>query len=384
MGSSPRVLMITRNFPPLMGGMERLNWHMADELSRKTNICVVAPQGAAKSATQRMEVIEVPLRPLSRFLISAAWKALRLSLRLRPNLVLAGSGLTAPLALIAARLTKAPAIAYTHGLDLAVKHRVYRLLWLPAIRRLDCVITNSRATATLAENIGVPAHRIVIIHPGVEIPDIDTDECKHRRDAFRAEYAIHDRPLLLSVGRLTTRKGLVSFVRDVMPSLVSANPDVCLLIVGDAPKDSLAAQIETPEEIMSAARAADIEANVRWLGPRFGEALTNVYLAADVHVFPVREIPNDPEGFGMVAIEAAAHGLQTVAYAAGGVPDAVSEGISGRLVKSGNSEAFGQAVIESLACPLPSQEMRDFAARFSWDVFSAKIIEVIGKYSLRT
>jgi phosphatidylinositol alpha-1,6-mannosyltransferase len=353
---------------------------MADELSREAKVIVVAPQGAVKSATQRMSIIEVPLRPLSRFLILATWKALYLSLDFRPNLVLAGSGLTAPLALIGARLAKATAIAYTHGLDLAVKNRIYRLLWLPAIRRLDCVITNSRATAILAENIGVPAHRIVIIHPGVEIPDIDVDECKHRRDAFRTEYALHEHPLLLSVGRLTTRKGLISFVRDVMPSIVRTNPDVCLLIVGDAPKDSLAAQIETPEEILSTARSAGIEKNVRWLGPRFGEALTNAYLAADVHVFPVRELSNDPEGFGMVAIEAAAYGLQTVAYAAGGVPDAVSEGISGRLVRPGDFEAFSQAVIESLACPLPEQGIRDFAKRFSWHIFNAKITEAIGKY----
>lgn len=29
-----KVLIITRNLPPLVGGMERLNWHMADELSK--------------------------------------------------------------------------------------------------------------------------------------------------------------------------------------------------------------------------------------------------------------------------------------------------------------------------------------------------------------
>lgn len=32
--SQQRVLIITRNLPPLVGGMERLNWHMADELSK--------------------------------------------------------------------------------------------------------------------------------------------------------------------------------------------------------------------------------------------------------------------------------------------------------------------------------------------------------------
>jgi len=29
--SQQRILIITRNLPPLVGGMERLNWHMADE-----------------------------------------------------------------------------------------------------------------------------------------------------------------------------------------------------------------------------------------------------------------------------------------------------------------------------------------------------------------
>ncbi len=28
--SQQRVLIITRNLPPLVGGMERLNWHKAD------------------------------------------------------------------------------------------------------------------------------------------------------------------------------------------------------------------------------------------------------------------------------------------------------------------------------------------------------------------
>ena len=30
----PRILLVTRNLPPLVGGMERLNWHMAEELAK--------------------------------------------------------------------------------------------------------------------------------------------------------------------------------------------------------------------------------------------------------------------------------------------------------------------------------------------------------------
>lgn len=36
--NTPRILLVTRNLPPLVGGMERLNWHMADELSKQTKL----------------------------------------------------------------------------------------------------------------------------------------------------------------------------------------------------------------------------------------------------------------------------------------------------------------------------------------------------------
>jgi phosphatidylinositol alpha-1,6-mannosyltransferase len=301
------------------------------------------------------------------------WRALKEALSLRPNVVLAGSGLTAPFALIAARLTGATAAAYLHGLDLAVDHQVYRRLWLPTIRRLDCIIANSRATAKLAEEVGIPAERITIVHPGVEIPYLSDDEQQRQRWAFRNEYGLGERPILLSVGRLTTRKGIIPFVRDVLPKIVQTVPNVCLLIIGDVPKGALAAQAETPEAILSAALAAGIEANVRHLGFMSGEPLTRAYFASDVHVFPVRQILNDPEGFGMVAIEAAAHGLPTLTYATGGVTDAVSDGISGRLVTPGDTRGFAQAVLTLLAEPLPKERIRSFADGFAWKHFGAQI-----------
>lgn len=42
-----RILHITRNLPPLVGGMERLNWHIADELSRCAQVQLIGPEGCA-------------------------------------------------------------------------------------------------------------------------------------------------------------------------------------------------------------------------------------------------------------------------------------------------------------------------------------------------
>ena len=73
----PRILLVTRNLPPLVGGMERLNWHIADELSRRAQVQVIGPRGAAALKPANVELNEVPLRPLPRFLSASAWRALR-------------------------------------------------------------------------------------------------------------------------------------------------------------------------------------------------------------------------------------------------------------------------------------------------------------------
>src|SRR5690606_2320699 len=108
----PRILLITRNLPPLVGGMERLNWHIADELSRHADVRVIGPAGSAVLRPDRVELIEVPLRPLWRFLQASAWQALRTARAWRPDIVLAGSGLTAPAAWAAARACSARACVY--------------------------------------------------------------------------------------------------------------------------------------------------------------------------------------------------------------------------------------------------------------------------------
>src|SRR5690348_4292131 len=121
-GSRQRILLVTRNLPPLVGGMERLNWHLADELSQFAEVRVIGPQGSAALGPKGVEIVEAPLRPLWKFLLRARTLARRQARAWKPDVVLAGSGLAAPIALGAARVCGAKAAAYVHGLDIAVKH----------------------------------------------------------------------------------------------------------------------------------------------------------------------------------------------------------------------------------------------------------------------
>jgi len=376
MAERPRILLVTRNLPPLVGGMERLNWHMAQELARYGEVRVVGPVGAAAKAPAGVEVVEVPLRPLWKFLAGAFVEAFKLARRWRPDIVIAGSGLTALPVWFAARSAKARAATYVHGLDMAVPHPVYRALWFPTLRRMDRIIANSAATRALAVAAGIDAERIRIVHPGVQLPALPDAQATQR---FRTEHGLGDWPLLLSVGRLSSRKGMREFVTQALPRIVQAVPQATLLIVGDAPNDALHAGAQTIDSIKAAAADAGVAERLRFLGQitDYGK-LGVVYAAADVHVFPVRELPGDPEGFGMVAVEAAAHGLPTVAFATGGVTDAVAEGRSGRLIKAGDYGALADAVVATLTSGADlAQPCRDFARKFAWDAFGDGVASAV-------
>lgn len=373
MTNRKKILVVTRNMPPLTGGMERLNWHLADELSKRFDVSVVGPSGAAKYASPKISVQEAPLRPLSRFLMSAFHQSVVRACRERPDLVIAGSGLTAPIAWSAARVCGARCATYVHGLDIVVPHPVYQAIWMPFLRRMDGLIANSSVTAGQAAAHGISADRVRVIHPGVLPPKSSRPEARMR---FRSQTGLDNSKVLLSVGRLTGRKGLEEFVVGALPRIVAGCPDTKLVIIGDEPGDALHGKAQTRASIERAATIAGVQDALLFLGSVSEDALDDAYWGADVHVFPVRDIAGDPEGFGMVAIEAAAHGLPTVAYAVGGVIDAVRDGESGRLIRPGAADHFADAVVQQLMSPISPERILAFAEQFFWPKFGQRISRV--------
>src|SRR3546814_12202864 len=85
---------------------------------------------------------------------------------------------------------------------------------------MDRVIANSQSTASTTVQAGVAADRISIVHPGVELPDSLADNVAVAD--FRAKHELGERPLLISVGRLSTRTGLREFVSHALPHIVAS------------------------------------------------------------------------------------------------------------------------------------------------------------------
>jgi glycosyltransferase involved in cell wall biosynthesis len=145
------------------------------------------------------------------------------------------------------------------------------------------------------------------------------------------------RPIFLTVGRLAVEKNLDAFLKLDLPGTK--------VVVGDGPaRNGLARKF--PDAI--------------FLGPRQGEALAEIYAAADVFVFPSRT-----DTFGLVLLEALASGVPVAAFPAAAPRDVVGNAPVGVL-----DENLRLACLGALECS--RQDCRDFALGMTWGT-SARI-----------
>lgn len=362
------ITLVSRNFPPLTGGMERLVHQLYLNLLERHQVTLLGPAGCEGFVADDAQVYATRIAPTPIFLLLSLFKGL-LGRKAagRPEIVIGGSGLVGPVVILLARLLRAKSVVLLHGLDIVADSRLYQWFFVPLLRRADMLICNSENTAALARKAGVDARRIETIHPGV---DIDSVAVSH--DDAKRSLGLNEKTVLLSVGRLIPRKGLAEFVENSFVGLVENDPNIVLLIAGSEPSSALNRSGQSVLARIEAVIAKhNLSDQVQMLGFVAGDELGPIYAAADAFVFPLVETHGDVEGFGMVAIEAAAQGAPTVAFDCGGVSDAVADGKSGCLVEAGNYQAFSDAVLRCV-----SGEMRDtareFAAQFSWDNYSAK------------
>ncbi|MCX6944549.1 MAG: glycosyltransferase family 4 protein [Opitutales bacterium] len=130
--------------------------------------------------------------------------------------------------------------------------------------------------------------------------------------------------IVLTVGRLHPRKGQLLTLRALQALAPEVRSRLEYWIVGSQSKGGYAATLRTD------AQAADFP--VKFLGNLPDDELAVVYERADIFAMTSVNHAQSIEGFGLVYLEAAAHGLPVVAHDVGGVSEAVRDGVTGLLV----------------------------------------------------
>jgi glycosyltransferase involved in cell wall biosynthesis len=140
------------------------------------------------------------------------------------------------------------------------------------------------------------------------------------------------------LGQIVPIKG----VRDLIEaaSRLSDRTDWQIAIAGRDPRPGESYDAECHAWVA----AKGLADRIRFLG--FLDSVQTLYRAIDVAVVPSLEEP-----LGRVPLEASAEGRPTIAYATGGLPEIVQDGITGRLVSTGDVDALARVMEDVIEHP---------------------------------
>ena len=136
---------------------------------------------------------------------------------------------------------------------------------------------------------------------------------------------------ILFVGRILDIKGISPLIK----AFASVDTDASLMIVGDGAYLSKAKKV---------AHRLKLERRVRFAGWLDDTETSECYQAAQLVVIPSLW----PEPFGIVGIEAMAHGKAVIAYNVGGISDWLEDGVNGYLVRRGRISDLSLVINELL------------------------------------
>ena len=199
-------------------------------------------------------------------------------------------------------------------LAVAVKYRLH-----------DRVIAISQGIAQVLLSEGLPPEKLSIARDALDVAPF-LNEPEH--GWFRHEFGLApDAPVLGVVAQLIDRKGH-RFLLDALPGLLDEFPGLRVLFFGKGPLEAaLRAQIARLE----------LNRHVQLAG--FRDDLPRILPCLDLFVHPALR-----EGLGVSLLQASASRVPVVASRAGGIPEAVRDGINGLLVPPGDAVALAEAI----------------------------------------
>jgi len=352
------ILFITRKHPPSIGGMQRLSRDLTRAVGKLTPTRTIAWGGSTA------------LLPF--FLPYAFVKAMRAIPR-QVEIIHLSDGLLAPLGVVLKRIYRVPVVVTVHGLDITYSNPLYQRLapgWLRQMDRLICVSSYTRDECLRR---GIWPGRCLVIPNGVYTDEFAVAPPADGRATLErlAGEKLRGRKVLLTVGRLIERKGVANFVNTILPRIIAADREVCYLVVGEGPQHALIERRITERGL------AD---HVVMLGQVDEPTLHAAYSRADLFVMPNIPVPGDVEGFGLVALEAAAAGLYVAASRLDGIPEAIVDGQNGSLLDVSDPAAFAEAVVDLLRdrprMVALGETARDFVREhFDWQIIAQRYMQ---------
>jgi len=346
-------LIVTRSFPPELGGMQSLMWGLARELSKNFMIKVFADyienhKEFDEQATFSIERVGGPklLRKYRKAylidefikngkvngIIADHWKSLEhLKTNKKKYCLIHGKEIN-------------------HARGSGINKRLLKVL-----NNVEKVIANSKYTKNLAIEIGVKEENIIVINPGIDpIKDLDQKSLEKVESLLKVKS-----PRLITVSRFDKRKNHEKVIM-ALRNLKQIYPDIIYICIGYGDEE---------ENIKDLVKELDLEGQVMFFKD-ISEDLKNALVAkSNIFVMPSTIYKSSVEGFGIAYTEAAQLSVPSIGGKDGGASDAIDHGKTGLICDGNNLDDIYSSInsmFENKKYLEYGKNAKEFVTKFYW------------------
>ena len=352
-------LIVTRSFPPEVGGMQNLMWGLTNSLSKYFMIKVFADyhhqhESYDKEVSFSIERV-AGIKLLRKYrkahlvnefiknnkniegIIADHWKSLELIKTDKKKICLIHSK------------------EINHEKETNLNKRVLNIL-----NNIDHVVSNSEYTKNLAVNLGVSSNKITVINPGVNpAKELDKKTIKEAENLLK-----NKNPRLITVSRLDKRKNHEKVIMAIR-NLKAIYPNIIYVCVGYG---------EEEENVNKLVNELNLNSQVIFL-KNISNNLKNALIAkSNIFIMPSIIHNKSVEGFGIAFVEAAQYGVPSIGGKDGGASDAIINEKTG-LICDGNNLEDIYSSIDKLLKDSKYKEYGKSAKENSYNFHWDKIIE---------
>ena len=347
-------IIVTRTFPPELGGMQSLMWGLSREMSKNFMIKVFADYYENHKNFDEQASFSIERVGGIKFLRKIR-KAQLINEFLKENKI---EGIIADhwksLELIKTDKKKYCLIhgkEINHPLGSSLNKRVVKVL-----NNVEKVIANSEYTKNLAINNGVEPNKVLVINPGVNpAKELNKKSLEKVESLLKVKS-----PLLITVSRFDKRKNHEKVIM-TLRNLKQIYPDIVYICIGDG--DEL-------ENIKELVKELDLNAQVMFFNNITDELKNSLVAKSNIFVMPSIIHKTSVEGFGISYVEAAQYGVPSLGGKDGGASDAINHDITGLICDGNNLDDIYSSLdsmIENKRYLELGKNAKEYISKFHWE-----------------
>jgi phosphatidylinositol alpha-1,6-mannosyltransferase len=347
-------LVVTRSFPPEIGGMQNLMWGLANELSKNCMIKVFADYHEDHKTFD--EQVSFTIERVSGIKLFRKYrKAQLINEFIKENKI---EGIIADhwksLELLSTNKKK---ICLIHGKEIYhEKGTKLNKRVLDVLNNIDIIVANSKYTKDLAIQRGIEANKIIIINPGINL----VQELNKKMLNKVENLLKHKSPRLITVSRFDKRKNHEKVIM-ALRNLKQIYPGIIYICVGYGDEE---------QSIKKLVEELDLKEQVMFFKDISNELKNSLLAKSNIFVMPSIIYKKSVEGFGIAYVEAAQYGIPSIGGVDGGASDAIDHQKTGLICDGNNLDEVYSSInlmLENNKYLEYGKAAKENAVKFKWE-----------------